>query len=56
VTYRQLVDGKWFPAYTRVDETLEFPRATVHMKEVIKYKDYKRADAKAESRSSPRSQ
>ncbi len=42
VTYRQLVDGRWFPAYTRVDETLQFKGGAVHMKEIVKYSGYKR--------------
>jgi hypothetical protein len=45
VTYRQIVDGKWFPAYTRSDDTLEFPRMSVHLHEVIKYSGYKRVDS-----------
>jgi len=42
VTYRQLVDGYWFPAYTRVDDTLTFGVQSVHLREIIKFKDYKR--------------
>lgn len=42
VTYRQLVDGYWFPAYTRVDDTLIFGVESVHLREIIKFKDYKR--------------
>jgi hypothetical protein len=50
VTYRQQVDGQyWFPAYTRSDETLEFPRGAVHVREIVKYTDYKKAEAKAGS-------
>jgi hypothetical protein len=45
VTYRQLVDGYWFPAYTRVDETLPFTAESVHLREIIKFKNYKRAAA-----------
>jgi hypothetical protein len=45
VTYRQLVDGYWFPAYTRVDDTLSFRAESVHLREIIKFKDYKRAAA-----------
>jgi hypothetical protein len=41
VTYRQWVDGHWFPAYTRSDDTLDFKSISVHLKEVIKYTDYK---------------
>jgi hypothetical protein len=45
VTYRQLVDGYWFPAYTRVDETLQFRAESVHLREIIKFTGYKRAGA-----------
>ncbi|MFZ0417560.1 MAG: hypothetical protein WAM04_05615 [Candidatus Sulfotelmatobacter sp.] len=45
VTYRQQVDGRyWFPAYTRSDDTLRFPNGSLHLREVIKYTAYKRAD------------
>jgi hypothetical protein len=47
VTYRQLVDGYWFPAYTRVDDTLHFRAETVQLREIVKYKDYKRTGAAA---------
>jgi hypothetical protein len=43
VTYRQPVDGYWFPAYTRVDDTLRFRAQSVHLREVIKFTGYKRA-------------
>jgi hypothetical protein len=42
VTYRQPVDGHWFPAYTRVDDTLHFRAVSVHLREVIKFTGYKR--------------
>jgi len=45
VTYRQQVDGRyWFPAYTRSDDTLRFPAGSLHLRQVIKYTDYKRTD------------
>jgi hypothetical protein len=45
VTYRQQVDGHyWFPAYTRSDDTLQFRRGSAHLREIIKYTGYKRAD------------
>jgi len=47
VTYRQLVDGKWFPAYTRVDDTLHFRAESVHVREIIKLTGYKRRDMTA---------
>jgi len=45
VGYRQLVDGFWFPAYARVDDTLHFGANSVHVREIVKFKDYKRTGA-----------
>jgi len=51
VGYRQLVDGYWFPAYARVDDTLHLRVESVHLREIVKFKDYKRQPtAKAESK------
>jgi hypothetical protein len=47
VGYRQLVDGQWFPAYAKVDDTLTFKIQSVHVREIVKLKDYKRAGAAA---------
>jgi hypothetical protein len=42
VTYREQVDGQyWFPTYSRADELLRFPRNFVHVREVVKYSNYK---------------
>jgi hypothetical protein len=42
-TWREQVDGKyWFPTYTRADDTLHFNLNDVHIREVVKYEDYKR--------------
>ena len=41
VGYRQIVNGNWFPVYARVDETLQFGVNSVHLREVVKFKDYK---------------
>jgi hypothetical protein len=42
-TWRQQIDGKyWFPSYTRADDTLHFNLNDVHIREVVKYEDYKR--------------
>jgi hypothetical protein len=41
--YRQLVDGWWFPAYVRVDDTLQFHAESVHVREIVKFTGYKRA-------------
>jgi hypothetical protein len=44
VGYRQLVDGWWFPAYVRVDDTLHFHAESVHVREIVKFTGYKRAN------------
>jgi hypothetical protein len=41
VSYRQIVDGNWFPAYTRVDDTLHFRAESVHVREIVKFTGYK---------------
>jgi len=42
VTYRQQIDGQfWFPTYSRADELLRFPRNFIHLREVVKYSNYK---------------
>jgi hypothetical protein len=42
-TWREQIDGKfWFPTYTLADDTLYFPNGPpVHMKEIVRYTDYK---------------
>jgi hypothetical protein len=45
-TWRQQIDGKyWFPTYTRADDTLHFNLNDIHIREVVKYEDYKRFGA-----------
>jgi hypothetical protein len=42
-TWREQVDGRyWFPTYTRADDTLHFRDQDVHIRETIKYENYKR--------------
>jgi hypothetical protein len=42
-TYREQIDGKyWFPTYTKADDTLHFSTSDVHIREIVKYTDYKR--------------
>jgi hypothetical protein len=42
VTYREQIEGQyWFPTYARADELLRFPRNFVHIREVVKYSNYK---------------
>ncbi len=49
-TWREQVDGQyWFPAYTMADDTLHFRKASyqdVHIREILKYTDYKRFGSK----------
>ena len=44
VTWRQLVDGNWFPAYSRIDDTLHFRAESVHVREVVKFTGYRRGE------------
>jgi hypothetical protein len=42
-TWRQQVDDQyWFPTYTRADDTLHFNTGDIHIREIVKYEDYKR--------------
>lgn len=43
VTYREQIDGEyWFPTYTRADDELRFQSGDVHIREIVKYTNYKR--------------
>lgn len=45
-TWRQQIDGQyWFPIYTLADDQLHFKMEDVHIKEIVKYKDYRRFGA-----------
>lgn len=47
VTYREQIDGEyWFPTYTSSDDVLHFRTNDVHIREVIKYTNYKRFGSK----------
>jgi hypothetical protein len=42
-TWREQVDNQyWFPTYTRADDTLQFNTGDIHIREIVKYEDYKR--------------
>jgi outer membrane lipoprotein-sorting protein len=42
-TWREQVDGKyWFPTYTKADDELHFSGGDVHIREIVKYTNYKR--------------
>jgi hypothetical protein len=46
-TYREQIDGKfWFPTYTFADDKLYFSGGPVHIKEIIRYTDYKQFKSK----------
>jgi hypothetical protein len=45
-TWREQVDGKyWFPTYTKVDDNLHFTMGDVHIRQVVKYENYRRFGA-----------
>lgn len=47
VTYREQIDGQyWFPTYTSADDILHFSTGDVHIREIIKYSNYKRYGVK----------
>jgi hypothetical protein len=42
-TWRQQIDGLyWFPVYTKADDELHFKTGDIHIREIVKYQDYKR--------------
>jgi hypothetical protein len=42
-TWRQQIDGQyWFPTYTKADDELHFSIGDVHIREIVKYTNYKR--------------
>ena len=47
-TWRQQIDGEyWFPVYTKADDELHFKVEDVHIREIVKYEDYKRFGSKS---------
>ena len=47
-TWRTQVDDRyWFPAYTLVDDTLHFKTGDVHLRQIVKYTNYKRFGSKS---------
>lgn len=44
-TYReQMPSGFWFPTYSRSDEYMDFGRTGVHVREIIKFTNYQKAE------------
>jgi hypothetical protein len=47
VTYREQIDGEyWFPTFTSADDILRFSNGDVHVRETLKYSNYKRFGVK----------
>ena len=47
-TWREQVDGAyWFPTYTKADDVLHFQMNDIHIREIVKYTNYKRFGAKS---------
>ena len=45
-TWREQIDGKyWFPTYTKADDELHFSTGDIHIREIVKYENYKRFGA-----------
>lgn len=45
-TYREQIDGKyWFPTFTMADDTLYFSSGPIHIKEILRYTNYKQFKA-----------
>ena len=45
-TWRELIDGKyWFPTYTKIDDDLHFSTGDQHIRQIVKYTNYKRFGA-----------
>ena len=55
VGYRQQIDGRfWFPAYVRSDDTLRFPNGSIHVREIVKFSNYKSVAANLAAGPSPK--
>ncbi len=47
-TYREQIDSQyWFPTYTYTDDTLHFKNQDVHIRQIVKYTNYKRFGSKS---------
>jgi hypothetical protein len=50
VGYRTYMNGLWFPAYARVDDTLHFKAESVHIREIVRFRDYKQTGTSTAAR------
>lgn len=47
-TWREQIDGKyWFPTFSKADDTLHFSAGDIHIREIVKYENYKRFGSNA---------
>jgi hypothetical protein len=47
-TWREQIDGSyWFPTYTKADDMLHFSTGDIHIREIVKYENYRRFGAKS---------
>ena len=47
-TWRQQIDDQyWFPTYTKADDVLHFQTQDIHIREIVKYTNYKRFGSKS---------
>jgi hypothetical protein len=49
-TYRESIDGYWFPTYTRADDTLQFSTRPIRVREIIRYGNYKKFEVNSKIR------
>jgi len=45
VTYREWIDGNWFPSYTRSDDILKFTNTEIRIRQIVRYSGYKLSNA-----------
>lgn len=50
VGYRIYMNGLWFPAYASVDDSLTFRTESVHIREIVKFTNYKQASTATAAR------
>jgi hypothetical protein len=53
-TYRQMIDGYWFPTFSSADDTLHFSGGDVRLKQVLKFTGYQRVEGGQEKAPSAR--
>ena len=42
ISFMSASPGNWFPTYTKADDTLHFTTGDIHIREIVKYENYKR--------------